>query len=284
MALDQLGIDSPKNSEKAEEKEMSFFDHLEELRWHIFRSVVAVFVIGIAVFIAKDFVFNTVIFGPKQPDFITYILLCRFSHWANIGETLCIAPPDFQFVTPNFGEPFLVHIQVSLVLGVIGAIPFIFWEIWKFVKPGLYERERQLTRYAVGICSSLFLLGVLFGYYIVAPFAVSFLAGYNLPGVTPFPSLSSYIGYMVMLTMPTGLIFELPVAVYVLTKLGIVSSAFMKSYRRHAAVVIVIVAAIITPPDVFSQVLISVPLILLYEVSITIAKRVEKQEKALMKT
>lgn len=263
---------------------MSFFDHLEELRWHIFRSVVAVFVIGIAVFIAKDFVFNTVIFGPKQPDFITYILLCRFSHWANIGETLCIAPPDFQFVTPNFGEPFLVHIQVSLVLGVIGAIPFIFWEIWKFVKPGLYERERQLTRYAVGICSSLFLLGVLFGYYIVAPFAVSFLAGYNLPGVTPFPSLSSYIGYMVMLTMPTGLIFELPVAVYVLTKLGIVSSAFMKSYRRHAAVVIVIVAAIITPPDVFSQVLISVPLILLYEVSITIAKRVEKQEKALMKT
>ena len=284
MALDQLGIDAPKNGKQDDEKEMSFFDHLEELRWHIVRSVLAILAVAIAAFIAKDFVFNTLIFGPKRPDFISYVLLCNFSHWAGIGETLCIAPPDFQFVTPNFGEPFLVHIKVSLVLGVIGAIPFIFWEVWKFVKPGLYERERQLTRYAVGICSALFLMGVLFGYYVVSPFAVSFLAGYNLPGVTPFPSLGSYISYLVMLTMPTGLVFELPVAVYVLAKLGLVSSSFMKSYRRHAIVVIVILASIITPPDVFSQTLISIPLILLYELGIVIAKRVEKQEKSLAKT
>jgi len=277
MALDQIGTEELQDGDK-KEKEMTFFDHLEELRWHIIRAVIAVLVFGVAAFIFDDFVFNTVIFGPKHSDFITYRLLCDFSHWANIGEILCIAPPDFQFVTPNFGEPFLVHIQVSFVIGFVLAIPFLFWEIWKFIKPGLYEKERRLTRHAVGICSFLFLFGVLFGYYVVSPFAISFLAGYQLPGVTPLPSLSSYISYLVMLTLPVGLVFELPVATHVLTKLGIISSQFMKNYRRHAIVIIIVVGAVITPPDVFSQLLVSIPLVGLYEVSILVAKRVEKQQ------
>jgi sec-independent protein translocase protein TatC len=280
MALDQAHIELPKK-EKEPEKEMSFFDHLEELRWHIMRSAVSVVVIGIGAFLAKDFVFNTVIFGPKRPDFITYRVLCKLSNSLGIGDILCMAPPDFEFITPNFGEPFLTHIKVSFMLGIVCSIPYIFWEVWRFIKPGLYDKEQKLTRYAVAICSFLFLFGMCFGYFVISPFAISFLAGYNLPGVTPFPALGSYINYMVMLTLPLGLVFELPVAAHVLAKLGIVSSTMMKSYRKHAVVIIIIVSSIITPPDIFSQILISVPLILLYEVSIVIARRVEKKQTAL---
>ncbi|MFQ5445759.1 MAG: twin-arginine translocase subunit TatC [Saprospiraceae bacterium] len=280
MALDQAHIESPEK-EKEQEKEMSFFDHLEELRWHIMRSAVAVVVIGIGAFLAKDFVFNTVIFGPKRADFITYRVLCNWSHGLGLGDVLCLAPPEFEFITPNFGEPFLTHIKVSFMLGIVCSIPYIFWEIWRFIKPGLYDKEQRLTRYAVGICSFLFLFGMCFGYFVISPFAISFLAGYNLPGVKPFPALGSYINYMVMLTLPVGLVFELPVAAHVLAQLGLVSSSMMKSYRKHAVVIIVILSSVITPPDVFSQILISVPLIFLYEVSIAIARRVEKKQMAL---
>jgi sec-independent protein translocase protein TatC len=277
MALDQIDVNKPE-AVKEPEKEMSFFEHLEELRWHLMRSVLAIMVLAVGLFLAKDFVFNTLIFGPKRPDFITYRLFCDFSHWMGMDDALCFAPPEFDFVTPDFGETFLTHIKVSFVLGLVGAFPYLFWELWRFVKPGLYEKEKMLTRNVVAVCSSLFLLGVAFGYFVISPFAVSFLAGYELPGVKPLPSLGSYINYMVMLTLPVGLVFELPVLAYVLTKLGILSSAFMKQYRKHATVVIVAVAAVITPPDVFSQVFVSVPLILLYEVSIYIAKRIEKNQ------
>lgn len=276
MALDQIDVE-PKAQQSVEEKEMTFFDHLEELRWHLFRSAVAVLVVAVAAFLAKDFVFNTVIFGPKHPDFISYRVLCRISHALGMGETLCIAPPPFDFITPNFGELFLTHIKVSFIAGFIVASPYILWEIWRFIKPGLYEKEIQATRHAVAITTTLFLLGVLFGYFVIAPFAVTFLAGYELPGVVAQPSLDSYMGYLVMLTLPVGLVFELPVAVHVLTRLGVVDSAMLKNYRRHAIVIIVMIAAVITPPDVFSQILIAVPLILLYEVSIYVSRRVEKR-------
>lgn len=282
MALDQVDVDKL-DPDSGQEKEMSFFDHLEELRWHIVRSLLAIMVFAVAAFLAKEFVFNTIIFGPKNKDFFTYGILCRLSEQLNLGDTLCIGPPDFDFVTPNFGELFLTHLKVSFMAGLICAVPYLFWEVWRFVKPGLYENEKKMTRYAVGICSTLFLIGVLFGYYIISPFAITFLAGYELPGVVAQPSLSSYISYMVMLTLPVGLVFELPVAVFVLARLGLVTASVMKIYRRHAYVVIIILASIITPPDVFSQILISVPLIFLYEVSISIAKRVEKKQMALMK-
>ncbi len=278
MALDQIDV-APKDKGAVEVKEMTFFDHLEELRWHIMRSVVAILVVAVVAFVMKDVLFNVIIFGPKQPDFVSYRVLCSLSHALGIGETLCIGPPPFDFITPNFGELFLTHIKVSFMAGVIAASPYILWEVWRFVKPGLYDKEVKVAKYAVAICAFLFLAGVLFGYFIIAPFAVTFLAGYELPGVVAQPSLGSYISYLVMLTVPVGLVFELPVAVHVLARLGVVSSVMMKSYRKHAVVVIVVLASIITPPDVFSQILISVPLMMLYEVSIVVAKRVEKQEK-----
>ncbi len=292
MALDQIGIDDMPDNKGKEEKEMSFFDHIEELRWHIIRSVLVILGIALVLFFMKDFVFNQVVFGPRNPDFITYKVICNLSDKMGMKEQLCFYPEKFDLITPDMGELFLTHMKISFLLGLILAIPYVFWEIWRFVKPGLYEKEQKASRGAVLICSFLFTLGVLFGYFVISPFAISFLTGYQLPGVESTPALGSYISYMLMFTIPTGLIFQLPVAAHVLTNIGLISSSFLKEYRRHAAVVIVIVAAIITPPDAFSQILIALPLFGLYEISIVVSKRVEKrkaleeaaEEKALAKT
>ena len=278
MALDQLGIDGPEKGKTGVEKEMTFFDHLEELRWHIFRSALAILVVAMALFFMEDVVFNNIIFGPRYPDFITYRLICDLSNYIGLGDGLCFYPKEFHLITPDMGELFLTHIKISFLLGLVAAMPYIFWEAWRFIKPGLYEKEQNASRFAVLICSFLFSLGVLFGYFVISPFAISFLTGYELPGVESTPALSSYISYMLMFTMPTGLIFQLPVAAHVLAKIGLVSSSLMRQYRRHAIVVIVIVAAIITPPDAFSQILIALPLLGLYEISITVVKKVEKQK------
>lgn len=278
MALDQLGIDGPETGKGVVEKEMSFFDHIEELRWHIIRSVAAILVVAIGMFLMKDFVFTTVLFGPRYPDFITYRVICSFSEMIGMGDQLCINPIEFQLLTPDMGEQFLTHIKISFLLGLVLAIPYVFWEVWRFVKPGLYEKEQKASRFAVLVCSFLFTLGVLFGYFVISPFAISFLTGYELPGVESTPSLGSYISYMIMFTIPIGLVFQLPVAAHVLTNIGLVSSNFMREYRRHAAVIIVILAAIITPPDAFSQILVALPLLGLYEISIWVSKRVEKRK------
>ncbi|MBI1228172.1 MAG: twin-arginine translocase subunit TatC [Bacteroidetes bacterium] len=278
MALDQLGIDGPEIGKQEDEKEMTFFDHLEELRWHIFRSVAVVAAMGLVMFFMEDFVFTTIIFGPRSPEFITYRAICSLSNAIGMGDQLCFYPKPFGLITPDMGELFLTHIKMSFLIGFVLAIPYVFWEIWRFVSPGLTEKERKASRGAVLICSFLFTLGVLFGYFIISPFAISFLTGYELPGVESTPSLDSYIGYMIMFTMPTGLVFQMPVAAHVLTMIGILSSSFLKNYRRHAAVVIVIVAGVITPPDAFSQILVALPLFGLYEVSIIVSKRVEKKK------
>ena len=282
MALDQVDVDKMDN--KSAEKEMSFFDHLEELRWHIMRSAIAILIFAIAAFILPEIVFKDVLMAPTKPDFVTYKFLCNLSNTLNLGEILCISPDPFDFVNREFGELFFMHIKVSFIVGLVCAFPYFFWEIWRFVKPGLYESEKKVTRFAVGICSLLFFLGVLFGYFVIAPFAITFLANYQLPGAGDFqPTFSSYLEYMVMLTVPVGLVFELPVLAYVLARLGLLTAEFMRSYRKHAILVIIVLASIITPPDVASQVLICLPLILLYELSIRIVKRVEKKEQALMK-
>lgn len=261
-----------KINEAGEEKEMGFLDHLEELRWHILRSALAIVTCSIVVFLSKDFVFNKIIYGPLKPDFPTY----RFFCW--LGELACIQPAgNFKLHTREFGEQFFVHFGVSMWMGIILAFPIVVNEIWKFVKPGLYEKERRATRNIVFVMSALFILGVLFGYFVVSPFAITFLSNYTVGTETVnAPTLSSYVNYITMFTIPTGLIFELPIGAFFLGKIGIISSAFLKNYRRHAIVVIFIVAAIVTPPDVVSQVLISMPILLLYEVSIMVVKRIEK--------
>jgi sec-independent protein translocase protein TatC len=274
-----MPIDQDHEITKKERGEMSFFEHISELRKHILRSALAIFAVATVCFLNKDFVFDKMIFGPRHPDFPTYGFLCNMSHTLGLGEQMCFSPPKFDLITRELGEVIMQHIYVSFWLGVIGAFPIVFWEFWKFIQPGLLESERKVVRGIVFVCSALFLLGVLFGYYVIAPFSISFLAGYTLQGVVVSPTLDSYVTYMTMFTLPTGLVFEMPVVAYFLAKIGIVGAKFLRTYRRHALVVILIVAAIITPPDVVSQTLVTIPLYMLYEVSILVVARIQKQRE-----
>lgn len=287
MPLDQIdvGDDYYKGDESPQAlpsggKEMSFLDHLEELRWHIIRSLIAIVAVGITLFLLKDFVFGTVIFGPKNQDFLSYRLICALSNAVGLGDGMCFTPVAFTLETVDLGEQFLTHIKASFILGFIVAFPYVFFEFWRFISPGLYEKERKAVRGIVFICSFLFFLGVSFGYFVISPFAVNFLAGYQIADVATAPRLSSFVNYMIMFTAPAGIIFELPIVVYFLAKIGLVTASMMRSYRRHAIVIILMVAAIITPPDVVTQLLIGIPLFVLYEISIVIAKRIERQQAA----
>ena len=253
---------------------MTFLEHLEALRWHILRSLVAVVVVAIGVFLAKDFVFDVVLLGPTKRSFFTYQFIC------DLSETMCFYPRKLEIITRDLAEQFISHIKVSFWLGIIVAFPYIFWEIWRFVKPGLYETEKKVSKGVVFTCSSLFITGVLFGYFVIAAFAVTFLSKYEVsPDILNTTTLTSLVNWMTMVTIPVGILFELPVVVYFLAKLGLVTAAAMKGYRKHAVVVILILAAIITPPDVITQFLIGLPLYVLFEVSIVIAARIEKKEK-----
>lgn len=269
MPLDQVDVDK---FEGRDPNKMTFLEHLEALRWHIIRAFVATLLIAIVIFLMKDFVFSTIILGPKESDFFTYRFICGLS------DRLCFYPPEFMLLTRDLGEQFIVHLKVSFWLGIVCAIPYIFFEIWRFVKPGLYEAERRAARGFVFVCSMLFFMGVLFGYYIISPFAITFLASYDV-GATSAPTLSSYVNYMTMFTLPTGLVFQLPVVVYFLASIGLVGPAVMKQYRKHALIGMLVLASIITPPDIITQLLITGPLYVLYELSIIIAARIEKRNK-----
>lgn len=259
--------------EDTQEKEMSFLDHLEELRWHIIRALGSVMFFAIIVFLFKEFVFDSIIFAPRRDDFITYRIMCM------ISDFTCFSPPKFDIIPREFGEKFFTHLKISFWLGIIISFPYIFYEIWKFIKPGLYKTEQKAATGMVFICSSLFLTGVGFGYFIISPFAIKFLAGYTLSAeeVISSSSLASYVSYLTMFTIPAGIVFELPVVVYFLARIGILTPAFMRTYRRHAIVVILIFAAIITPPEVVTQILIGIPVIILYELSIFVAARTQKK-------
>ena len=261
----------------ANDDELGFFDHLEILRWHIIRSAISIVVFGIIFFIAKDFTFNTLVFGPKKPDFISYQLMCK------LAPSVCITPPELKLITRELGEQFYVHMSVSFWLGLICSFPYIFWEFWKFVKPGLYENERKTAGGIVFYCSALFFMGLCFGYFVIAPFGISWLGSYTIgPEAENSPTLSSYVSYLTMFTIPTGLIFELPIIAYFLGKIGIISSKFLTRFRREAVVVIFFIAAIVTPPDVVTQILIGIPLLFLYEVSIIVLKRIEKNNTTIV--
>lgn len=276
MPLDQVDVDRLGSGQQ--EKEMSFLEHLEELRWHIIRSLLAIVLFGIGLFFIQDWFFEYVIFGPTNPDFLSYTAICEFSNFVGLGDKMCFEPPIFKKQAIGFGESFITSIKVSFIAGFILAFPYVFWEIWRFVSPGLYKKEQRATRGIVFICSFLFLTGVLFGYFVIAPFAVNFLAGYTIPGVENSPTLNSFITYMLMFTAPAGLIFELPIVVYFLSKVGLLTPATMRAYRKHAVIGILVLAALITPPDVVTQFLIGVPLFILYEISIFVSARVEAQE------
>lgn len=261
------------------EGEMSFLEHLEELRWHIIRSILAIVILMVTAFVFKNFIFDSIILAPKRPTFFTNRLLCELGQMLNM-EALCINTKPFNLINIKMSGQLTTHIAVSMVAGLILAFPVILWEFWKFFKPALRSNERQHARGAVFAASMLFFTGVLFGYYLLAPLSVHFLSSYEIsPDVVNQINVRSYIGTLSSICLATGLIFELPIITYFLTKIGIVTPSFLVKYRKHAIVVIFIIAAIITPPDVFSQALVSIPLLILYEVGIVISRRVVKKKE-----
>lgn len=249
--------------------EMGFLDHLEELRWHVIRAAIVIVIFAIVALVYQEWIFKNIIFAPKNADFPTYHFFC----W--LSEHTCFSPPELTLITRELGEQFFMGITVSLYMGFIVSFPYVFYEFWKFIKPGLHDTERRVAQSLVLATSLLFTLGVLFGYYIIAPFAISWLGGYTV-GVDAInsPTLASYVNYLTMFTLPTGLAFELPIVMYFLAKTGIVGPNILKKYRRHALLIIFVVAAIITPPDALTQVLVGIPVYILYEVSIVIVARV----------
>ncbi|MDZ4681113.1 MAG: twin-arginine translocase subunit TatC [Saprospiraceae bacterium] len=280
MALDQVEVDELEAGEK-KGKEMSFLEHLEELRWNIIRSFIVVVSLGIGFFLYRNWLFESVLFAPSRKEFISYRLICWFSESIGLGKNLCIVPPVFKTQATGFGEPFITAIMVAFSTGFIVAFPYVFWEFWRFVRPGLYPKEQRAARGVVLACSFLFLSGILFGYYIIAPFAINFLIGFTIPGVENIPTISSFITYLVIFTIPTGIVFELPIVVFFLSKVGLVTPKLMRQYRRHAALGILVLAAVITPTtDVITQLLVAFPLFILYEISIVVSRRVEKQKEA----
>lgn len=267
---------------KTQKDEMSFLDHLEELRWHLIRSTLAVLVIAFFAFIYKDFIFD-IIFAPKRGDFFTYRMFCEIGRYFGMESDFCTKQLPFTIQNRTMAGQFSAHIWTSIWAGVIIAFPYIVYELWKFIRPGLYESERKLASGFISVASVLFLLGVLFGYYLIAPLSINFLGSYSIsPEVVNQIDISSYVSVVRSSVISCGLMFELPIIIYFLTKLGLVTPSFLRRYRRHALVVILIIAAIITPPDVSSQIIVSIPIMILYEISIYISQYViKKQEKEL---
>ncbi|SHM60341.1 sec-independent protein translocase protein TatC [Cyclobacterium lianum] len=273
MALDQY------REEEEEDNGMSFLDHLEQLRWHLLRSISAILVFMVLAFLAKSFVFGEVILGPSRIDFITYRVLCQMSDFFSL-PALCIDKLPFIIQSRQMTGQFSMHITSSLVVGLIAAFPYVFWEVWRFISPGLYDREKSAARGAVFFVSLLFFLGAGFGYYILSPLSINFLANYQLdPSIANEFDITSYVSTLAMLVLASAVMFQLPIVIYFLTQAGLVSSAMLKTYRRHAIVVILVLSALITPPDVISQILIAMPILVLYEAGIIIAKRLEKKRR-----
>jgi len=263
---------------KKGENEMSFLEHLEELRWHIIRSVLAIFIFMIVAFIFKNILFDRVILAPKSPDFFTNRMLCKLGEMLNTSA-LCINTKHLNLINIKMSGQLTTHIAVAMVAGLILAFPVILWEFWQFFKPALRTNEARYAKGAVTAASLLFFTVVLFGYYLLAPLSLHFLGSYEIsPEIVNQINVRSYIGTLTSICLATGLVFELPIVAFFLTKIGVVTPGFLRKYRKHAIVIIFIVAAIITPPDVFSQILVCIPLLLLYEVSILISARVMKQK------
>ncbi len=259
------------------EGEMTFLQHLEELRWHIIRALIAVVVGAIVAFLFKNIIFDQIILAPNNPDFITNRLLCRLAE-AVKAPALCINQDPIDLISIKMSGQFTTHINISLVAGLIMAFPYVFWEFWSFFRPALYEKERKYARGAVFMASLLFMTGILFGYFIITPLSINFLGSYRVSDIVANQiNITSYISSITSVALSAGITFELPIVVFFLARIGVVTPEFLRQYRRHAIVLVLVVAAVITPPDVFSLVLVTIPLVLLYEVSIFIAARVVRK-------
>ncbi|MEO2127106.1 MAG: twin-arginine translocase subunit TatC, partial [Christiangramia sp.] len=258
--------------QEVEGGEMSFLDHLEELRWHIIRAVLAIVIAATVAFILKSFIFDVLLFGPSHPDFFSYRILCKMSGFFGIEGGFCDQEMPFRIQSRTMGGQFSAHVWTSITAGFIIAFPFVIYEFWKFVAPAMHTHEKKYARGFIFVTSFLFFLGVLFGYYIVTPLSINFLGKYQVSDMVfnDF-DLSSYISLVRASVLASGLIFELPILIYFLTKVGVVTPQFLKTYRKYALVVVLVVSAIITPPDIVSQIIVAIPVLILYEVSIIIS-------------
>ncbi len=268
-----------KNQKSKDANDLTFLEHLEVLRGHLIRSVISVLVFAIAAFMIKDFIFNIILLAPKEPEFITNRLFCQLGELINSAR-LCINAEGLDIINIDLAGQFKIHLRIAFFAGLILSSPYIFTEIFRFVLPALKETEKKYSAGMVFYTSALFLSGVLFGYYLIIPLTINFLGGYSVSAeVANQIALKSYVGSVTSLSLSTGLAFELPIMIYFLSKVGLVTPDFMRKYRKHALVVFLVLSGIITPPDVISQFLVCVPLYILFEISILISRRVERQRE-----
>jgi sec-independent protein translocase protein TatC len=264
---------------KKDPNEMSFLDHLEELRWHLIRSTMAIVIIGVVAFLMKDFIFDTIIFGPKKMSFPTYRLFCDIATRIGLESAFCADELPFTIQNRTMAGQFSAHIWTSIWAGFIVGFPYVLYEMWKFISPGMYEKERKYSRGFILVASLLFFMGVLFGYYVVAPLSINFLGTYQVSKeVLNEIDISSFISTVRASVIACGIMFELPIIIFFLTKVGLVTPEILRKYRKIALVVVLTLSAVITPPDVASQIIVAVPVLLLYQVSINISSVVLKRE------
>jgi sec-independent protein translocase protein TatC len=259
----------------SEEREMNFFDHIEELRWHLFRSVIFLIVATILVFFFSSFIFNEIIFGPLSPDFWSYRVLC------SVMKDFCIDNVPVKLLNTEIAGQFSLHLKTAFILGFMLSIPYFLWEIWRFIKPALHPSERNYSQILLGCGFFLFIIGSCLGYFVIFPITLLFLTGYQVSNtIENMYSISNYYDYLTDSVLWTGAIFELPILFYFLAKMGFVSSEFLSTYRRHLYLVLLVVAAGITPsPDITSMMMVACPLFILYEISAIVVSQVEKFEK-----
>lgn len=264
---------------------MSFIDHLEELRWHVIRSIIGILVGAIVIFIYSDYVVDHILFAPTTPDFVSARWLCRLGNFIGIGDALCFKPINAKFLETTMTGQFIASFTLAFIGGFIVAFPYVFWEFWKFVRPALSEKELRKTRGVIFWVSLLFFVGVAFGYFILTPFMVNFYFNYKLSEqIQIMPSFSDYLENLIYTTVGVGVLFQMPLLVMVLARIGIVTGSFLRRYRRHAFVVIILAAAIITPStDPFSLTIVTIPLYLLFEASIILASRINREQERELK-
>ena len=274
-------VKAVKEKGKNLEAEMSFFDHLDVLRKHLIRASLAILLFTVLAFSFYDFIFDKIVMGPKSPQFWTYRMMCALSERFDLGPDFCITKIPFNIINTEMAGQFTLQMNSSLMIGIVLGFPYLLFEIWRFVKPALHEKERKSASGFTFYATMLFIVGILFGYYIIAPLSISFLAGYTVSSVIDNQiTIDSYLSTVATLTIGSGIIFELPIIIYILSKLGVMTPKFMRSSRRYATVIILIIAAIVTPtPDLLTMLTVSFPLFLLYEVSIYISARVENRRR-----
>lgn len=264
---------------KKEAKEMSFMDHLEDLRRVLVRSSAAIIVMGTITYFFADYIFDELIFGPTNPNFITYTFFCEASHYIGFADSICITELNFKIINTEMEGQVNIFVWICITGGFILAFPYILWQLWGFVSPALYEKERKNAKLFIFISSILFFIGVLFGYYVIVPMSINFLATFSISKIVENTfTIESYVSMVKTAVIASGLFFELPIIIFFLTKLGIVTPLFLRTYRKYAVVIVLIIAAIVTPPDVVSQITVAIPMLLIYEASIFISANVMRNK------